>query len=616
MSKKLVIKIVLFVIMSLYAAICFAAEEPILNLSIRDADIRDVLQGIAMQNGINIIPDISVTGNITINLQNVPFESGLKLLLESNGFEYEKQDKVYFVKKKNTVAKLEVTFQDNKLTINAENADIKQLLLDISRKTRLNIVAEAGLTGNVTASVSDLPADEALYSIMEPLGFAVEENNGIYSIKTSRLQQQSGQQGSFSISYRKGKLYIDAKNASTADVLSEIASKCKINLVVAEDIKGNITMRLDDVTLEQAMEMITDATSNAYIVADNIYIVGSPTVKPGQTNPVLESKVIWLKHIDAQDILNAIPTDIPRTSVTISMDRNALIVLGSKKTIRRIENLLKEIDIENPYIRSRKQSAVSVEVDESGLLTVDTKDAPIEELLREVSIKKGIDITILSGYGESTSLGSTVRRTTSSSPEQGQQTQPAQAPPSSRSVMSRSSGASDIINFRISKATLEETFDSLFKGTGYAYKKEMIGSKELYIIGTGDLISGGGNPLVMSKKIALRYLKAADIMKILPPTVPDTNVITIEDQNAIVVMGTQSMIDEVENYIAQVDMPASQIMIEALLVEIIRGDSRTLGVNWSWSKDKGKLDISSGLSASFDSKLEYYQRREWQRQME
>ena len=603
MPKRSTILLILCLVLQIMSPLYLTAEE-MLNLSIRDADIRDVLQGIAIQNSINIIPDGSVMGNVTINLQNAPFESGLNMLLETNGFEYEKRDGVYFVKKKKDTASFEVTYQANKLTVNANNAEIKQLLWEVSKKTGLNIVAESGLSGNVTANVSDVPVDEALYSILEPLGFAVEENNGIYTVMMGRLQQQQrGQQGSFSISYRKVKLYIDAKNASANDVLTEIASKCKINLTVVGDVKGNVTMRLDDVTLEQAMDIITDATGTAYIVTDNIYMIGDPTVKPGQTNPVLESKVIWLKYIDAQELMNSLPSDIPRTSVTISMDRNALIVLGPKKIIGRVENLLNEIDVENPNIRSRQQTAVSVEIDESGLLTVDTKDAPIEDLLREISIKKGIDITILGGGG-TTSLGYRARRTTTNVPEQGQQAQPVQSQAAPRAGLSQSRGAFDgTVNFRISKATLEETFDTLFKGTGYAYKKEMIGSKELYIIGTGDLIPGGGNPLVVSKKISLRYLKASEILDILPLTVPDSNVITIEDQNAIVVMGTQSMIDEVESYIAQIDMPAPQIMIEALLVELVRGDSATLGINWSWVNDNGKnkVEIIPGLSASFDS---------------
>jgi type II secretory pathway component HofQ len=605
MSKKIIYKIILFLTLFLYTNICFSAEEPTLNLSVRDADVRDVLQGIAMQNGINIIPDISVTGNVTINLQNAPFESGLKLLLEANGFEYEKKDNVYYVKKKTSSASLEVTFQNNKLSVNADSVDIKQLLLEISKKTRLSIISEAGLSGNVNANVSDVPLDEALFLILEPIGFEVEENNGIYSVRTGK--QPLGPQGSFSISYRKDRLYIDAKNAPSADLLSQIASKCKINLVVTEDVRGNITMRLDDVTLEQAINIITDATGSAYIVTDNIYVVGNPMVKPGMTNPVLESKIIWLKHINAQDIINAIPSDIPKTNITISTDRNALIVLGSKKTIQRIENLLKEIDIDNPDIRSRQQNVVSVEVDESGLLTVDTKEASIEELLREISIKKGIDVTIFRGYGESASLSSMVpsRKTQElGRSEQMQQAPIPQAPISQRTSSAQSSSTfGGVINFRISKATLEETFDGLFKGTGYAYKKEIIGSKELYIVGTGDLISGGGNPLVISKKIALQYLKASDIAEILPLTVPSANIVILEDQNAIMVIGTQNMIDELESYITQIDMPAPQIMIEALLVELVRGDSRTLGLNWSWvnGNGKNKVELANGLSATFDS---------------
>jgi type II secretory pathway component GspD/PulD (secretin) len=602
MQKKLLVIVTIFLFIPLYVSLCLA--EDTLNLSIRDADIRDVLQGIAIQNGINIVPDSSVTGNVTINLQNVPFEEGLKILLNTNGLEYEKQGGLYLVKKKSDAASFSVTYQNNKLTVSADNADIRQLLREISKKTGLNIVTETGLTGNVTADVSDVPVDEAIYSILEPLGFEVEENNGIYAIKGGRLQQPQRGQGSFSISYRKDKLFIDVKNAPAVDVLTEIASKCKINLAVVGDVKGNITMRLDDVTLDKTLGILTDASGNAYTIVDDTYMIGDPTVRPGQTNPILESKVIWLKHIQAQDLINSLPTDIPRTNVTISLDRNALIVLGPKKTIERLEGLLSELDIDNPDIRSRQQVAVSVEVDDSGLITVDAKGAPIEEIMREISIRKGIDITLLAAGGV-TSVGSRTRaRRTANVQEQGQQTQPVQAAPlqTTQRVSASGTGMSDgYVNIRITKATLEETFDSLFKGTGYAYKKETIGSKEIYIIGTGDLMPGGGNPLVASKKIELHYLKAEDVMAILPLTVPDSNVITIEDQNAIMIMGTQGMIDEVESYIAQVDMPAPQIMIEALLIELVRGDSKTLGVNWSWSKDKGKVDISPGLSASFDS---------------
>jgi hypothetical protein len=459
-----------------------------------------------------------------------------------------------------------------------------------------------------------VPIEEALYALLVANGFMLDEDNGIYRVR-SGLRQQRGM-GSFAIFYRNGKLSIDVKNAPTVDVLSEIASQCKINLTAVGNVQGNLTMRLDGVTLEQALDALTDATGNAYTVVDDIYLVGDPTVRPGQTNPLLERKVIWLKHIEAQELMNSLPSDIPRTSVTASQDRNALIVLGPKKIIQQVESLVDEIDIENPDIRSRQQIAISVEVDDEGLLTIDAKDAYMEMLLREISIRKGIDMTILGGVGAGTQLSP--RRST---PTRRQQVgQPPQTPATSTSpasarqrvTTSRSSWgtAGELVNFRISKATLEETFDALFKGTIYTYKKEMDGDREFYIIGTGDLLPGGGNPLVVSKKIPLQYLNASNaadvinnIMDILPVTVPDDNIIVMEDQNAIVVMGTQSMIDEVENYIAQIDSPVPQIMIEALLIELARGDSRDLGVSWSWSDDSegNVIDIAPGLSVAFDS---------------
>jgi type II secretory pathway component GspD/PulD (secretin) len=614
--------ICLYLILLLYTAICFAAgdkqeappvmassaTEPLLTLSCKEADVRDVLRGIAMQYGINIVPDSNVVGNVTTYLQDAPFETGLATLLETNGFEYEKRDGIYLVHIKDSALKsFEVSFQDDKLTLDAENADVRQLLREISVKTAINIVSDGDLTGNITAHLSDVPLEEALYSLMTANGFIVDESNGIYRIRSSGVRTQQRGMGSFSVLHRNGKLTIDAKNTLVADILSEIASQAKVNLATVGNIQGTVTARLDGVTLEQALDTLTDATGTVYTVVDEIYMVGDPTVRPGQTNPLLERKVVWLKHIEVQDLINSLPSDIPKTSVTISQDRNALIVLGSQKTIQQLEKLLEEIDVEDPDIRSRQQTAIAVEVDDDGLLTIDAKDAPMETLLREISIRKGIDMTLLGSAGLGTQTSSRALRTSTIERQQeAQSSQPSATSTAAayRRGISRSGRTSgELVNFRISKATLEETFDALFKGTEYTYKKSMEENREFYIIGTGDLIAGADNPLVVSKKISLQYLKASTVMDILPLTIPDPNIIVIEDQNAIVIMGTPRLVDEVEKYLAQVDSPTPQIMIEALLIEVASGNTRELGINWSWFDDNERnvVEVAPGLFAAFDS---------------
>ena len=185
------------------------------------------------------------------------------------------------------------------------------------------------------------------------------------------------------------------KNAPTVDVLQELATQMKLNLVVGGNMPGNLTMRLEDVPLETALDMITTASGTAYRQVDSIYVVGDATVKPGVENPLLERKVIWLKHIEATEFLNSLPADISRASVIPSQERNALVVVGTPQTIANIERLLSELDVSTPEIRSRQMFAIWVEVDTEGRISVDLKDAPIEMVVRELSIKTGINVVII-----------------------------------------------------------------------------------------------------------------------------------------------------------------------------------------------------------------------------
>jgi type IV pilus assembly protein PilQ len=612
MPRKWFLYIQLCVAIFLFAAVCLSADEnavtePLLSLSCKDSDIRDVLRGIAMQYGVNVVPDSSVTGTVTIHLQDAPFETGLATLLDMQGYEYEKRGDMYLVHAKADAGKnFQMSVQDENLTIDAEDADIRQLLRELSKLSSMNVVTESGVTGKITAHLTNVPVEDALYSILTANGFMVDEDNGIYRVRGGGVQQRGGA-SSRSIFYRRGKLSIDVKNAPVSDVLSDIASQAKINLVSVGSVQGNVTMRLDNVSLEQSMDALTDATGNVYTVVDDIYMVGDPTVRPGIPNPLLERKIIWLEHIEAQEVFSALPSNIPKTSITMPQDRNAVIVLGSRDIVQQIESFIEEIDIENSDIRSRQEIAVSVEVDDDGLLTIDAKDAPITMVLREISIRKGIDMTILGDAG----VGGSVSRSVS---RRRQRSQPAQAAQEAAAAPTRTRSGSGLygeqVNFRISKATLEEAFDALFKGTAYSYMQEMGDTREFYVVGTGELLPGGGNPLIVSKKIELQYLNASygddvvnNIMDVLPNTIPDENIVVMEDQNAIVVMGTQKMVDEIESYIKQIDSPAPQIMIEALLIEITRGDSRDLGVSWSWLDDtEGNfVNITPGLSVAFDS---------------
>ena len=246
-AKPIVVSLLLLFLIAIFYLTAWGNNPDTLTLSCKGADIVDVLRGIAIQNGVNIVPDGSVSGTVTIHLDNAPFEAGLRTLLETNGFIYEKQDSIYLVRRKTTTPEtLTITVSDGKLTIDARGAEVKDVIRQLSIKAGINIVAESALTGTITAHFSNVPIDDAMQVLFSASNYILQQDAGVYRIGSKTLRQNQ----SLSIFSNKGLLTIDVKNAQSLEVLAEIALQSKINMVTVGNIQGSLTMRLEDVTLE------------------------------------------------------------------------------------------------------------------------------------------------------------------------------------------------------------------------------------------------------------------------------------------------------------------------------------------------------------------------------
>lgn len=58
------------------------------NLNVKNTEIRDLLQGLAVQYGLNLFLSPEVRGPVTVNFNNQPLKSALRVLLQGNGYEY------------------------------------------------------------------------------------------------------------------------------------------------------------------------------------------------------------------------------------------------------------------------------------------------------------------------------------------------------------------------------------------------------------------------------------------------------------------------------------------------------------------------------------------------
>ena len=62
-----------------------ASAAPMVTMSVVDADVRDVLTGLATIGKVNVVIDDSVSGKISVNFKNIPFESALDTIIRSKG---------------------------------------------------------------------------------------------------------------------------------------------------------------------------------------------------------------------------------------------------------------------------------------------------------------------------------------------------------------------------------------------------------------------------------------------------------------------------------------------------------------------------------------------------
>ena len=72
-------------------------EQELLTLNFYQADIREILSALAMQQKKNIVTSRDVTGEVSVHLYRVPFQRALEAICRAGGFSHHKLSEVYYV---------------------------------------------------------------------------------------------------------------------------------------------------------------------------------------------------------------------------------------------------------------------------------------------------------------------------------------------------------------------------------------------------------------------------------------------------------------------------------------------------------------------------------------
>lgn len=146
------------------------------------------------------------------------------------------------------------------------------------------------------------------------------------------------------------KISIELKNIDIIEVLKLLAQKGNINIVAGKEVRGRVTLFLEDVEIWDALRIIFEANNLAYVWDGEILKVITEReyeqIYGQKFHDLREVKVFNLKHAKAGEAANSINQLKSQLGKVVTDDRtNSLIVIDVPETLEIIAEAIKTIDV-------------------------------------------------------------------------------------------------------------------------------------------------------------------------------------------------------------------------------------------------------------------------------
>lgn len=172
-----------------------------------------------------------------------------------------------------------------------------------------------------------------LFLLICPLGFS--DSNMVNSISSKGIE---------------GRISLNLKGMDVVELLKTLADKGKMNLIVGNNVKGRVTMFLDDVDINDAFEIILAANDLAIDKkGDIIYVMTQAEFinRYGQSYGDIRKtkiiKLIYAKAVEVSKLLSQVKTRIGR--IVVDEGSNTIVITDTQEAINQAEELVKSVDL-------------------------------------------------------------------------------------------------------------------------------------------------------------------------------------------------------------------------------------------------------------------------------
>ncbi len=299
--------------------------EGLLSIEAKNIDISRILDEISRQAEINILYEREVKGPITIKFVDLPLETGLRALLETNNFTLEQRSGSYYVNRSSMQANSKIYYDSETKLFDLElvNASLPQVLSDLAKKAQKNILIFNHVTYTINnLSVKGLPLEEAFTLLLKgsPYTFLLKDN--VYLIGDGRNLRPE-----------------------TTDLLE--TQLYPLQYTNVEYIFNNLPAHIPRANIiafkEQNALLVSGSREVQAQVKDFLTLCDQPENQ-------LRTEIIRLKHLKAEEALKLFPSTLTKTDVMVVKEANAIAITGTETRINQVATYIEKIDLANPLI--------------------------------------------------------------------------------------------------------------------------------------------------------------------------------------------------------------------------------------------------------------------------
>jgi type IV pilus assembly protein PilQ len=159
------------------------------------------------------------------------------------------------------------------------------------------------------------------------------------------------------------RISLDFQDADISNVLRLIADVSKLNVVLGEDVKGKITLKLQNVPWDQALDIIlkskglgqlrdgnvirVDTNANIAKLQDDEAKAKESLIKAED----LSTRIVSVSYSKAQNLSGTLKKSLsPRGDITVDESTNTLIIKDIPKNLDEVSRLIKILDRQTPQV--------------------------------------------------------------------------------------------------------------------------------------------------------------------------------------------------------------------------------------------------------------------------